>query len=47
MGNIKQFFLRLGSAKTLKAIEDLGLMSDEPIIKAGSPLDTVSENKYK
>lgn len=41
--NLKEILLdRLGSAKTLKAIEDLGLMSDEPIIKAGSPLDTVS-----
>ena len=35
---------RLGSEKTLKAIEDMGLMSNEPINKAGSPLDTVSQH---
>ena len=33
---------RLESEKMLKVIEDLGLISDVPIMKAGSPLDTVS-----
>lgn len=41
--NLKEVLLdRLESEKTVKVIEDLGMMSDEPIIKAGSPIDTVS-----
>ena len=41
---------RLGNKQTLKVIEDLGLLSDEPIAKGGSPLDTVRKinmNKFK
>lgn len=41
--NLKEILLdRLESEKTLKCIEDLGLLSDEPIAKCGTPLDTVS-----
>ena len=35
-------FHRLGDKKTLKTIEELGFLSDEPIVKCGSPLDTVT-----
>ena len=35
-------FPRLGDKKTLKTIEELGFLSDEPIVKCGSPLDTVA-----
>ena len=42
--NILFLVFRLESAKMLKVIEDLGLMSDSPIMKAGSPLDTVSSS---
>ncbi|XP_023324527.1 alpha-aminoadipic semialdehyde synthase, mitochondrial [Eurytemora carolleeae] len=46
--NLKDVLLdRLESAKMLKVIEDLGLMSDSPIMKAGSPLDTVSHHLSK
>merc|ERR1712071_405 len=38
---------RLGNKQTLKVIEDLGLLSDEPIAKGGSPLDTVSNHLAK
>ena len=34
-------FSRLGDPKTLKTLEDLGFLSDEPIVKMGSPLDSV------
>ena len=32
---------RLESEKIIKTIEDLGLLSDQPIKKKGSPIDTV------
>jgi hypothetical protein len=32
---------RLGDKKTLKTLEDLGFLSDEPIAKRGSPIDTM------
>lgn len=41
--NLRDILLdRLGSEKTLKAIEDLGFLSDEPLAKKGSPIDTIS-----
>ncbi len=33
---------RLGNEKTLKGLEELGLLSDQPVPKCGSPLDAVS-----
>ena len=33
---------RLESEKTVKTIEDLGLLSDETIVKKGTPIDTVN-----
>ena len=39
---LKIFDFRLGDEKTLKGLEDLGLLSDTPVPKCGSPLDTVS-----
>ena len=33
---------RLESEKIVKTIENLGLLSDQPIKKKGSPIDTVS-----
>jgi len=33
---------RLESEKTVKTIEDLGLLSDETIVKKGTPIDTLS-----
>ena len=35
---------RLGDPKTLKTLEDLGFLSDEPIAKMGSPLDSVDNS---
>ena len=35
---------RLGDQKTLKTLEDLGFLSDEPIAKMGSPLDSVGKS---
>jgi len=35
---------RLENDKTLKSLEDLGLLSDQPMQKCGSPLDTVSQH---
>jgi len=41
--NLREILLeRLGDKKTLKTIEELGFLSDEPIVKCGSPLDTMS-----
>merc|ERR1712083_397884 len=43
MDNLKEILLdRLGDPKTLKTLEDLGFLSDEPIVKMGSPLDSMS-----
>jgi len=41
--NLREILLeRLGDKKTLRTIEELGFLSDEPIVKCGSPLDTMS-----
>jgi len=43
LDNLKEILLdRLGDKKTLKTLEDLGFLSDEPIAKMGSPLDSMS-----
>merc|ERR1712203_1052476 len=43
LDNLKEILLdRLGDPKTLKTLEDLGFLSDEPIAKMGSPLDSMS-----
>jgi len=43
--NLREILLdRLGSEKTLKTIENLGFLSDEPIAKKGSPIDTMSNH---
>merc|ERR1719443_1211167 len=43
--NLREILLdRLGSEKTLKTIENLGFLSEEPIAKKGSPIDTMSNH---
>eukprot|EP00092_Neocalanus_flemingeri_P105256 GFUD01134873.1.p1 GENE.GFUD01134873.1~~GFUD01134873.1.p1 ORF type:complete len:162 (+),score=34.08 GFUD01134873.1:262-747(+) len=43
--NLREILLdRLGCEKTLKTIEDLGFLSDEPLAKKGSPIDTMSHH---
>ena len=37
---------RLESEKIVKTIENLGLLSDQPIKKKGSPIDTVSYSTF-
>ena len=40
--NLKEILMdRLESEKIVKTIEDLGLLSEEPISKKGTPIDTV------
>lgn len=40
--NLREILLdRLESEKIVKTIEDLGLLSEEPISKKGTPIDTV------
>ena len=40
--NLKDVLLdRLESEKIVKTMEDLGLFSDDPISKKGTPIDTV------
>merc|ERR1712029_1324953 len=46
--NIKEIlFDRLESEKIVKTMEDLGLFSDEPISKKGTPIDTLSYHLNK
>jgi len=43
--NLKETLLdRLGNEKTLKGLEELGLLSEQPVPKCGSPLDAVSQH---
>jgi alpha-aminoadipic semialdehyde synthase len=45
LSNLKNvLFERLGSWSRVTALEDLGLLSDEPVAKRGSPLNTVTEH---
>ena len=41
---VSEQYLRLGSEKRVKTIEALGLLSDEPVEKKESPIDTVSHH---
>ena len=36
--------IRLGDKKVLMALEELGFLADEPIVKMGSPINTVTEH---
>ena len=37
--------IRLGDKKVLMALEELGFLADEPIVKMGSPINTVTDHR--